>query len=124
VSRGAALHEADGDLIRVQVLRVKGMLLGQGGLQMNEMTAADGSPRWVKHHHNGVNIRIALDGDRGSVPAGATIIAEGTDERIIWRSLESTCLTEAVAEVKNYADQWVDQGMPSSSYQQHLNPEK
>lgn len=113
-----------GNLACVGLLRVKGMLLGQRELQMSEMTAANGSLRWVKHHHNGVNIRIALDGERGSVPAGATIIAEGTDERITWRCLESTCLTEAVAEVKNYADQWVDQGMPSSGYQQHLNPEQ
>lgn len=88
---------------------------------INEVRARS---RWVKHLHSGVNLRILLDGERGSIPVGARIIAEGREELATWCPLESSSLAGAIDEAKNYADQWVDQGMPFSGHRRPLNPEQ
>ncbi|MBC2676882.1 hypothetical protein [Pseudomonas baltica] len=82
---------------------------------MTEIKLAVDSQRWIRHTHNGINIRILPEGNEGgSAPTGAKIIAEGSTDRVTWRPLEASNYADAIDEAKDYANQWVDQGMPSS----------
>lgn len=81
---------------------------------MSEVKLASDSSRWVKHKVGDVNIRIIPKGNEGgSAPTEAYIVAEGSPERVTWRPLEAKNYDDAIDEAKDYAEQWVAQGMPS-----------
>ena len=85
------------------------------GVEMSDVKLASDSNRWVRYVCNGVNIRIIPKGNEGGAcPTEAYIVAEGAPERVTWRPLEAANYDDAIDEAKDYADQWVAQGMPSS----------
>jgi hypothetical protein len=103
---------------------VTGMGPGQG-VQMSEVKLAGDTPRSVQHIHNGVKLLIKPFGNEGgSVPTQVYIIGEGSPDKVTWRTLESKTYEDAIDEAKYYANQWVDDGMPSTGTYRPIDPEE